>query len=81
MTSPFRLTYYQFNVGNQMVANIEAAAQLAQTVHGDGAKFIAFPECVAMVELGRDAVLAQERLGEIHPALAGFCNLANDLKV
>ena len=81
MTSPFRLTCFQFKVGNQMVANIEAAAQLARTAHGDVADFIAFPECVAMMELGRDAVLAQERLGEIHPALASICNLANNLRV
>ncbi len=69
MTSPLRLTCVQVNAGNQMAAN------------GDGAYFIAFPECVAMMEMGRDAVLAQARPEETHPALAAFCDLANDLKV
>ena len=64
-----------------MAANIEAAAQLARAAHGDGAYFITFTECVAMVEMGHDAVLAQARPEETHPALAAFCDLANDLKV
>ena len=81
MTSPFRLTCVQVNAGNQMAANIEAAAQLARAAHGDGAYFIAFPECVAMMEMGRDAVLAQARPEETHPALAAICDLANDPKV
>ena len=81
MTSPFRLTCVQVNAGNQMAANIEAAAQLARAAHGDGAYFIAFPECVAMMEMGRDAVLARARPEETHPALAAICDLANDPKV
>ncbi len=81
MTSPFRLACVQVNAGNQMAANIEAAAGLARAAHGDGADFIAFPECVAMMEMGRDAVLAQARPEETHPALAAFCDLALDLKV
>jgi len=31
--------------------------------------------------MGHDAVLAQARPEETHPALAAFCNLVNDLKV
>jgi len=49
MTSPFHLACVKVNAGNQMAANIEAA------------DFIAFPECVAMMEMGRDAVLARAR--------------------
>ena len=81
MTSPFRLACVQVNAGNQIAANIEAAAQLARAAHGDGADFIAFPECVAMMEMGRDAVLAQAKPEETHPALAAFCDLAAELKV
>ncbi len=81
MTPPFRLACVQVNAGNQMAANIEAAAGLARAAHGDGADFIAFPECVAMMEMGRAAVLAQARPEKTHPALAAFCDLARDLKV
>jgi predicted amidohydrolase len=81
MTSPFRLACVQVNAGNQMTANIEAVARLARAARGDGAEFIAFPECVAMMEMGRDAVLAQARPEETHPALAAFCDLARELKV
>jgi len=81
MTPPFRLACVQVNAGHHMAANIEAAAGLARAAHSDGADFIAFPECVAMMEMGRDAVLAQARPQETHPALAAFCDLARDLKV
>jgi predicted amidohydrolase len=81
MTSPFRLACIQVNAGNQMTANIEAVAQLARAAQDDGAEFIAFPECVAMMEMGRDAVLAQARPEEEHLALTAFCDLAAELKV
>jgi predicted amidohydrolase len=81
MTSPFRLACVQVNAGNQMAENIETASALAHAAHDDGADFIAFPECVAMMEMGRDAVLAQARPEEAHPALAAFCDLASDLKM
>lgn len=81
MTAPFRLACVQVNAGNQMAANIEAAAGLARAARGDGADFIAFPECVAMMEMGRDAVLAHARTEKTHPALSAFCDLARELDV
>ena len=81
MTSPFRLACVQVNAGNRMAENIETVTALAHAAHAEGADFIAFPECVAMMEMGRDAVLAQARPEETHPALAAFCDLARDLKV
>jgi predicted amidohydrolase len=81
MISLFRLACVQVNAGNQMAANIEAAAGFACAAQDDGADLVAFPECVAMMEMGRDAVLAQARPEESHPALAAFRELARDLKV
>ena len=81
MTSPFRLACVQVNAGNQMMANIEAAAEFARAARDDGADFIAFPECVAMMEMGRDAALAQAKPEETHPALAAFRELADELNV
>ena len=81
MTSPFRLACVQVNAGNQMQANIDAASALARAARDDGADFIAFPECVAMMEMGRDAALAQARPQETHPALVAFCDLARELNI
>jgi len=81
MTAPFRLACVQVNAGNQITANIEAAAGFARQAREDGADFIAFPECVSMMEMGRDRVIAQARPEEAHPALAAFRDLAAELKV
>ena len=59
-----------------MAANIEAAAGLARAARADGADFIAFPECVAMMETGRARVLANAAPEDSHPALAAFRALA-----
>lgn len=81
MTDPLRLACVQVNAGNDMAANLEAAAILARAAHKDGANFIAFPECVSMIEMGRDAVLARAAPEESHPALAAFTDLAAELGV
>ena len=81
MTGPCRLACVQVNAGNDMAANVEAAAALARGAHADGAEFIAFPECVVMMEMGREAVLAKAKPEADHPALAAFCDLARELDV
>ena len=81
MTSPFRLACVQVNAGNQTMANIDAAAEFARAASDDGADLIAFPECVAMMEMGRDAALAQAKSEDTHPALAAFRDLADELNV
>src|SRR5690606_14234062 len=43
-----------------------------------GAALIAFPECVAMMEVGRANVRAKAAAEESHPALAGFRDLARE---
>lgn len=81
MTEPLRLACVQVNAGNDMAANIEAASALARAARKDGANFIAFPECVSMIEMGREAVLAKAAAEDNHPALATFTNLAAELGV
>ena len=61
-----------------MAANIAAAAALARAARAAGADFIAFPECVAMMEMGRERTLANAAPADSHPALAAFRALAEE---
>lgn len=78
MSRPFRLACVQVNAGNDMAANMKAAAGGAHEAAKAGAHLIAFPECVAMMEMGRRNVLAKAAPEDSHPALAGFRELARD---
>lgn len=77
--SVFRLACVQVNAGNDLAANIEAAAALARAARGTGADLIAFPECVAMMEMGRERSLAAAEPAETHPALVAFRALAAEI--
>ena len=81
MTDRLRLACVQVCAGNDLMANLEAAASLARAARNDGANFIAFPECVSMIEMGREAVLAKAAPEEIHSGLSGFTDLARELDV
>lgn len=81
MTDPLRLACVQVNAGNEMAANVENVLALARDACKSGATFIAFPECVSMMEMGRDAVLAKAAPEDRHPALAAFTGFAADLQV
>ena len=72
MSGTFRLACIQPNAGNDMAANIEAASALVRAARGGGADFIAMPENVAMMELGRRNVLAKAAPQRSHPALSAF---------
>ena len=74
----FRLACIQPNAGNDMAANIEAASALVRAARGGGADFIAMPENVAMMELGRRNALAKAAAEEHHPALKAFQALAGE---
>lgn len=76
MNSAFRLACIQVNAGNDLTANVEAASRLTRTARTDGADLIAFPECVAMMEQGRERSLAASAPAESHKALAAFRALA-----
>src|SRR5690606_18901827 len=78
MTGPFRLACVQTSSGNDMAANIAAASALARQARAAGADFIAFPECVAMMEMGRANVRAHAAPEASHPALAAFRDLARE---
>ena len=58
MTSAFRLACIQVNAGNDLTANVEAASLLTRAAGAEGADLIAFSECVAMMEQGRERSLA-----------------------
>ena len=77
--SVFRLACVQVNAGNDLAANIEAAATLGRAARGAGADLIAFPECVAMMEMGRERSLAAAAPAENHPALVAFRALAAEI--
>ena len=76
MTSAFRLACIQVNAGNDLTANVEAASRLTRAARAAGADLIAFPECVAMMEQGRERSLAAAAPAESHKALAAFRALA-----
>jgi predicted amidohydrolase len=78
MTRPFRLACIQVNAGNDLFANVAAASALARDARKAGAGLIAFPECVAMMEMGRKNVLAKAAPEEAHAALSGFRALASE---
>jgi len=78
MSGTFRLACIQPNAGNDMAANIKNAAALVRAARGGGADFIAMPENVAMMELGRDNVLAKAAPQRSHPALKAFQALARE---
>jgi len=81
MTRPFRLACVQTNSGNDMAANVAAASAMARAARKAGADFIAFPECVAMMEMGRERVRAKAAPEARHAALAAFRDLARELGV
>ncbi len=81
MTAPFRLACVQVCAGNDMGANIKAAADLARRARAEGADFVSFPECVSMMEMGFERTLAASFPEDSHPALAAFRSLAADQEI
>ena len=81
MTGPFRLACVQVQAGNDLAENVAVAADVARAARAAKADFIALPECVSMMELGRRNVLAGARGEDDHPALAAFRALADELGV
>ncbi len=81
MTGPFRLACIQVSAGNDLAENVAAASDLARAARADKADFIALPECVSMMALGRRNVLAKAEVEGDHPALAAFRALADELGV
>ncbi len=78
MSGRFRLACIQTSSGNDMAANVAAASRLVLAARDAGADFIALPECVSMMESGRDKIVANAAPADDHPALAAFRALAAD---
>ncbi|MDX1486181.1 MAG: carbon-nitrogen hydrolase family protein [Alphaproteobacteria bacterium] len=78
--APFRLACVQVNAGDDMAANLAAAADLARTARDDGAALIAFPENVAYMAPDGLGVRENARPEADHPALAAFRELAGELE-
>jgi len=75
---PFRAAVVQVNAGNDMDYNIWRALDAIRRARAGGAEIVMLPENVTMMELGRNAVLAQARRAEDHPALAAFRDVARE---
>jgi predicted amidohydrolase len=75
---PFRAAVVQVNAGNDMGYNIWRACDAVRRARAGGAEFVLLPENVAMMELGRDNVLAHAHAEADHPALAAFRDVARE---
>ena len=74
----FRAACIQVNAGTDLHANIETAASLVRQARQRGADLVLMPENVAMIELGREELLAKAAPAENHPAIAAFKSLARE---
>ncbi|KAA5604889.1 carbon-nitrogen hydrolase family protein [Roseospira marina] len=74
----FRAAVVQVNAGNDMDHNIWRALDAVRRARAAGAEIVFLPENVAMMELGRENVLAQARTEAEHPALAAFRGVARE---
>jgi predicted amidohydrolase len=77
----FRAACLQVNASNDMEVNIATAEALTRSAVKDGAQLVLMPENVAMMEWGRDNVIAKARAADDHPALKRFQALASELKI
>lgn len=66
----------QVSAGDDMAANLAAVAEPVRAAAARGARLIALPENVVLMELRRDQALAKARPEAGHPALAAFGDLA-----
>lgn len=79
MANAFRLACVQVNAGNEIEPNLETASQLTRQAAAEGADFISLPECVALLEPDRAALLRKSATAADHPALKAFTALAGEL--
>jgi len=73
-----RAACLQVNAGNDMDANIQAAAALACDARAAGAELVVMPENVSMMEWGRANILAKALPETDHKALHTFQELARE---
>ena len=76
----FRLACVQVNAGDDMPANLAAAADLGRAARDQGAALIGFPENVAFMAPDGVGVRQAAKPEADHPALATFRDLARELE-
>jgi predicted amidohydrolase len=74
----FKVACIQVNATNDLDVNIRTAAGLACDARSAGAGLVLMPENVAMMEWGRQNVIAKAMLEESHKALAAFREVARE---
>ena len=79
--SSFRAACVQVNAGNNLSENLDAAETLVREAHRAGAEFVLMPENVAMMEWGRENLVAKAASADHHPALSRFSDLARGLGI
>ena len=73
-----RIACVQPSSGQDMAENLRTACELVRAAEGEGARLIALPENVALMDHRSDAVQAQAAELEKHPAIAAFAEIARD---
>jgi predicted amidohydrolase len=77
----FKAACVQLNSGNDLAANMLAAATAVREAAAQGAQLIALPEYAALLD-GSGRVMRENSFAEAaHPALAGFRELARETSV
>lgn len=71
-----RVACIQPSSGQDMAENLRTACELVRAAEGEGARLIALPENVALMDHRTDAVQAQAAELESHPAIAAFAEIA-----
>lgn len=74
----FAVGCVQMTSGTDMAANLAAAADGVRRAVDRGAAFVATPECVSMLVMGRQNALASARAEADHPAIPFFADLARE---
>lgn len=77
-TRRFTAACVQTTTGTDMDANLAAAAEGVRRAVDRGAAFVATPECVSMLVMGRQNALAAARTEAAHPAIPAFADLARE---
>jgi len=73
-----RVGCVQPSSGQDMAENLRVACELVRAAEGEGARLIALPENVALMDHRAEAVHAQAAGLDEHPAIMAFANIARE---
>jgi predicted amidohydrolase len=73
-----RVACVQPSSGQNMAENLRIACELVRVAEGEGAKLIALPENVALMDHRTEALHAQAAALDAHPAIAAFADIARE---